>query len=57
MYKFIKFFKNSMGWDCVEFVTPNGRIKRRLITKAEKEKISESLNDEYKLSNILSTIL
>ena len=40
MYKFIRFSKNSMGWDCVEFSTPTGRIKKRLITKAEKEKIT-----------------
>lgn len=56
MYKFIRFFKNSMGWDCVEFITPTGRIKKRLITKAEKEKIIKNLNDPYALSNILYSI-
>ncbi len=57
MYKFIRFFKNSMGWDCVEFLTPSGKIKKRLITKTEKEKIIKSLNDEFELSNILYSIV
>ena len=57
MYKFIRFFKNSMGWDCVEFSTPSGRIKKRLITKAEKEKIIENLDDEFKLDYILYNIV
>ena len=57
MYKFIKFFKNSMGWECVEFSTPSGKIKKRLITKTEKEKIVENLNDAFKLSNILYNIV
>ena len=57
MYKFIRFFKNSMGWDCVEFSTPSGKIKKRLITKAEKEKIVENLNDAFKLNNILYNIV
>ena len=56
MYKFIKFFKNSMGWDCVEFSTPSGKVKKRLITKAEKEKIIKHLNDAFELSNILYSI-
>ena len=57
MYKFIKFFKNSMGWDCVEFSTPSGKIKKRLITKAEKEKIMKNLDNEFELSNILYNIV
>ena len=57
MYKFIRFFKNSMGWDCVEFSTPSGRIKKRLITKAEKEEILKNLNDEYKIDYILYNIV
>lgn len=56
MYKFIRFFKNSMGWDCVEFSTPSGKIKKRLITKTEKEKIIKNLNNAYALSNILYSI-
>ena len=56
MYKFIKFFKNSMGWDCVEFSTPSGRIKKRLITKTEKEKIIKNLKDAYALSNIVYSV-
>jgi len=56
MYKFIRFFKNSMGWDCVEFITPTGRIKKRLITKKEKEEIIKNLDDAYALSNILYSI-
>jgi len=56
MYKFIRFFKNSMGWDCVEFLTPSGKVKKRLITKAEKEKILKSLNNQFELSNILYSI-
>jgi len=56
MYKFIRFFKNSMGWECVEFSTPGGKIKKRLITKAEKEKIIKNLNNAYALSNILYSI-
>ena len=56
MYKFIRFFKNSMGWDCIEFVTPSGRIKKRLITKAEKEKIVKNLDNVFELSNILYSI-
>ncbi len=57
MYKFIRFFKNSMGWECVEFSTPSGKIKKRLITKTEKEKIIKSLNNEFELSNILYNIV
>ena len=57
MYKFIRFFKNSMGWECVEFSTPSGEIKKRLITKKEKEEILKSLNDEFKLNNILYNIV
>ena len=56
MYKFIRFFQNSMGWDCVEFSTPSGKIKKRLITEKEKEEIIESLDDEFKLNNILYNI-
>lgn len=57
MYKFIRFFKNSMGWECVEFSTPSGKIKKRLITKAEKEKITKNLDNEFELSNILYNIV
>jgi len=57
MYKFIRFFKNSMGWECVEFSTPSGKIKKRLITKSEKEEIIKSLDDEFKLNNILYNIV
>lgn len=57
MYKFIRFFTNSMGSDCVEILTPSGRIKKRLITKKEKEEILKNLDDEFKLDNILYNIV
>lgn len=57
MYKLIRFFTNSMDWDCIEFSTPSGKIKKRLITKAEKEKIIKNLDNEFELSNILYNIV
>ncbi len=56
MYKFIRFFRNSMGWECVEFSTPSGAVKKRLITKKEKDKIAAGLGDIHATDNNLYAI-
>jgi hypothetical protein len=53
MYKLIKIYKNEIGENRIEFITPSGKTKNYRITAMEKIKLESIKDDPLLVDNFL----